>query len=399
MELKNFKGKLVESFVGNMLMLVLNLILPMVLTRLYGVEIFGSYIYGITIVSMSLLLANLGMDMGLLYFIPKTGKKYITSCFVINVLTSAVTMLLLYMFMPKSLNPYIGLVWLLSAEQLFFSIYRARHHIREFFLVKSIIGIGGLMLLSFILYRLNGLNEINIVISAYVAAIVSNIVYATQTKDMFGEFEMHIEFISYSATIILGGVMALLINYIDIVMIEAMMFKSDVAVYKVSAELAQIPSIFLTIVNTVFPPMISKLYHEGKVDEVRKLYEKLTRYLLVVSSIVIGLMMVFWNPILSLYGPEYLNGKMVLFYRGLGQLINASVGSVWYIVIMTGHPRIRFFAILTSAIINIVLNFLLIPIWGIDGAAFASMASTVFINILGFFVVKKIIHSKVYFII
>ena len=399
MELKNFKGKLVESFIGNMSMLVLNLILPMVLTRIYGVDIFGSYIYGITIVSMALLLANLGMDMGLLYFIPKTGNKYVTSCFVVNVFTSAITMLLLYVYMPKALNPYIGLVWLLSAEQLFFSIYRARHHIREFFLVKSIIGIGGLMLLSFILYRLNGLNEINIVISAYVAAIVSNIVYATQTKDMFGEFEMHIEFISYSATIILGGVMALLINYIDIVMIEAMMFKSDVAVYKVSAELAQIPSIFLTIVNTVFPPMISKLYHEGKVDEVRKLYEKLTRYLLVVSSIVIGLMMVFWNPILSLYGPEYLNGKMVLFYRGLGQLINASVGSVWYIVIMTGHPRIRFFAILTSAIINIVLNFLLIPIWGIDGAAFASMASTVFINILGFFVVKKIIHSKVYFII
>jgi len=155
MELKNFKGKLIESFVGNMLMLILNLILPMVLTRLYGVEIFGSYIYGITIVSMSLLLANLGMDMGLLYFIPKTGKKYVTSCFVINVLTSAVT-----------------------------------------------------MLLSFILYRLGGLNEI-----------------------------------------------------------------------------------------------------------------------------------------------------------------------------------------------NIVLNFLLIPIWGIDGAAFASMVSTVFVNILGFFVVKKIIHSKVYFII
>jgi len=246
---------------------------------------------------------------------------------------------------------------------------------------------------------LKGSFETNIVISAYIAVIISNIVYIKQSKDMFGKFEMHKEFIRYSVTIIMGGVMGLLINYIDIVMIEAMMSKVDVAVYKVGAELALIPSIFLTIVNTVFPPVISKLYSEGKVNEVRSLYEKLTRYLFVVSSVTIALIFLFWHPILSLYGPAYLDGKMVLFYRGFGQLINASVGSVWYIVIMTGHPRIRFVAVLTSAIMNVTLNFILIPILGIDGAAIASMASTVFTNIIGFFVVKKIIHSKVYYII
>jgi len=54
---------------------------------------------------------------------------------------------------------------------------------------------------------------------------------------------------------------------------------------------------------------------------------------------------------------------------------------------------------LISAIMNISLNYLLIPVMGIDGAAFASMFSTIFINILGFFVVKKILKSKVYYII
>lgn len=399
MQVSNFKKKLIESAVGNVTMLVLNLLLPMIVSRFYGVTSYGSYVYGITIVSIALYLANLGMDVGLLYFIPKTGRKYVSSCFLINIITSLIAIVGLYIFMPSTIHPYLGLVWLLSAEQLFFSIYRAKHQIREYFLIKSMLGILATILLSLLLFKLFGKNEINIVIATYIALISSNACYAFHHRKMFGPLEMKREFIQYSMTIILGGVMSLMIAYIDIVMIGSMMTKKDVGIYKVASDLALLPSIFLTIVNTVFPPLISKLYHEGKVDEVRKLYEKLTRYLFMISSIIIALIMIFWHPLLSLYGPEYTEAKMVLMYRGIGQLVNASVGSVWYIVLMTGHPNIRFFSIIASAVINITLNYLLIPTLGIDGAALASMASTVFINILGFFVVKRILHSKVYYIV
>lgn len=399
MELSKFKDKLIESLIGNLLMFGLNLLLPLIVSRFYGVEVYGKYVYGITIVSIALFTANLGMDVGLLYFIPKTGKKYISACFLVNILTSAATIIFLIVFMPGRIFPYLGLVWLLSSEQLFFSIYRSRHHIRDFFLIKSLIGIGSIMVVSYILFLIRGPKESNIIFAAYVAALISNIIYMAQCKDMFSKIEMHMEFISYSVTIILGGVLSLLINYIDIVMIEALLTTKDVALYKVATELAQIPSIFLRIVNTVFPPLISKLYHEGKIDEVRRLYEKLTRFLFLISSVVIVFTLVFWKPLLSMYGPEYVDAKMVLIYRAIGQLINASVGSVWYIVLMTGHPKIRFVSILISAVMNISLNYLLIPAMGIDGAAFASMVSTIFINILGFFVVKKILKSKVYYII
>lgn len=399
MELSNFKEKLIESLIGNVLMFGLNLVLPLIVTRLYGVEIYGKYVYGITIVSIALFLANLGMDTGLLYFIPKTGKKYVTASFVINIITSAITIIALIIFMPQSVYPYLGLVWLLSAEQLFFSIYRSKHHIKQFFLIKSLLGIGGIIILSYLLYMIFGPRESNIIVSTYCVAIASNILYTMQCKSMFSKFELHIDFVKYSTTIILGGVLSLLINYIDIIMIEAALSKKDVALYKVGTQLAQLPSVFLMIVNTVFPPLVSKLYHEGQIDEVRHLYEKLTRLLFLLSTLVIISILIFWKPILSLYGLEYLEAKMVLIYRGIGQLVNASVGSVWYIVIMTGHQKIRFFAVLLSAAMNILFNLWLIPHLGIDGAALASMISTVFINLLGFFVVKKILNSKVYYII
>jgi O-antigen/teichoic acid export membrane protein len=255
------------------------------------------------------------------------------------------------------------------------------------------------MLFSYIFSKIFGHQEGNIILATYISVILSNILYIKGNFHMFGPLHMKMEFITYSITIILGGVMSLIISYIDIVMIEAMLTKTDVGIYKVGTELAQLPSMFLRIVNTVFPPLISKLYHEGKVDEVRKLYEKLTRLLFLVSSLVILMILIFSEPILKLYGPLYLQGKQVLIYRSIGQLVNASVGSVWYIIIMTGHPKIRFVGVLLSAIINVVLNMIFIPIWGIDGAAFASMISTIFINILGFFIVKGILHSKVYYIV
>lgn len=398
MEIKNFKNKLIESLKGNLLMYGLNLLFPLIITRIYGVEIFGSYIYSITIISMSLLIANLGMDIGLLYYIPKTGNKYVSASFLINILTSFITIIGLFLFGKDEIKPFLGLVWLLSSEQLFFSIYRAKQHIKEFFKIKAFIGILFKILISILLFFMFGVTLTNLIIATYVAGIISIIIYFYSNSDMFDKLEMKLEFINYSATIILGGVMSLLINYIDIVMIESMMSKKDVGLYKVGTELALLPSMFLMIINTVFPPIISKLCHEGKLNEVRELYETLTRYLFLISSITIALILIFWKPILLLYGVEYLDAKMVLIYRSIGQLVNASVGSVWYIVLMTGHPKIRFFGVLASAIINISLNYLLIPKLGIDGAAFASMVSTIFINILGFFIVKKILKAKVYYI-
>ena len=87
MELSKFKEKLLESLIGNLLMFGLNLLLPLVVSRFYGIEVYGKYVYGITIISIALFTANIGMDVGLLYFIPKTEKKYISACFLINILT------------------------------------------------------------------------------------------------------------------------------------------------------------------------------------------------------------------------------------------------------------------------------------------------------------------------
>jgi len=124
--------------------------------------------------------------------------------------------------------------------------------------------------------------------------------------------------------------------------------------------------------------------------------KKSARILALTSGTVIIVMILFRKQILLLCGAEYLQAEYVLIYRGIGQVINASVGSVWYIICMTGRSKTNMLGKILAAILNTVLNFVLIPKMGIAGAALASMITVGFVNILGYSIVKRILDVKVY---
>jgi O-antigen/teichoic acid export membrane protein len=153
------------------------------------------------------------------------------------------------------------------------------------------------------------------------------------------------------------------------IMIGNMLNKEAVAVYSVAAKIATLPSMLLLVLNTVFPPIVAKLYHDGEMEKLRNMYKRSARTLAVISSIIIFFMILLRTHILGHFGETYASGEYVIIFRGIGQVFNASVGSVWYIVIMTGHTKIDMIGKISAAAINVFFNFLLIPIWGITGAA------------------------------
>jgi O-antigen/teichoic acid export membrane protein len=78
----------------------------------------------------------------------------------------------------------------------------------------------------------------------------------------------------------------------------------------------------------------------------------------------------------------------------VGRLINIVSGSVGYLMNMTGYQKEYNYIMIISAVINIVLNYFLIPIYGIEGAAMASAISMVLWNIASVVFVK--IKMKIY---
>ena len=83
----------------------------------------------------------------------------------------------------------------------------------------------------------------------------------------------------------------------------------------------------------------------------------------------------FGKEFLSLYGIEFAAGQTALNILLIGNMINALAGSVGLILKMTGHERDVLWTGIMAAVTNMVLNAILIPQFGIEGAATATTIS------------------------
>jgi len=98
----------------------------------------------------------------------------------------------------------------------------------------------------------------------------------------------------------------------------------------------------------------------------------------------------FGDPLLStIFGAPYGEASLPLAILAAGQIVNVAVGSVGLILNMTGHERDVVVASVVASAGNLALNFALVPHLGMTGSACATTASTVVINIMMFWAVKR----------
>jgi O-antigen/teichoic acid export membrane protein len=90
---------------------------------------------------------------------------------------------------------------------------------------------------------------------------------------------------------------------------------------------------------------------------------------------------VFTKPLMRIFGPDFEPGWIVLVIGTLGQLVNCGTGSVGYLLMMSGNQKrlIRVQAAMTG--ITLLLNVVLIPKWGITGAALSSAVTNAASNV------------------
>ncbi len=92
---------------------------------------------------------------------------------------------------------------------------------------------------------------------------------------------------------------------------------------------------------------------------------------------------------MGFFGKEFISGFRALMIMSFGQFVNAFCGSVGYLLTMTGNQNTFKNIFLLSAILNLILCFLLIPVFGFDGAAMSFSVSMIFWNVVSLLIVKK----------
>ncbi len=161
---------------------------------------------------------------------------------------------------------------------------------------------------------------------------------------------------------------------------------------------AQLIVFILMAFNGPLSPTIASLYADGKKQELQKILIKTARVCLLVSAIATVILLSLGQQYLLVFGPEFVQGIDSLRILCVGQVLYVLVGLAPMVLSMTGHAQFTAATGLIGAVINIVLNFILIPLYGVNGAAIATTSAMLATGIINtFWVYKKVgIHPNVF---
>jgi O-antigen/teichoic acid export membrane protein len=190
------------------------------------------------------------------------------------------------------------------------------------------------------------------------------------------------EWIQSALPLMLLAGMQIINARMDIIMLGAIKGPQEAGIYAVANRGAELVAFVLTAVNLALAPTVANLFAAGNMQKLQSIVTKSTRIILA-CSLPIGLaLIVFGHWFLLLFGEAFAQGRSALAILSFGQIVNALMGSVGLLLVMTGHERIAAIGVGISAVLNIILNVLLIPKWGVVGASIATASSMITSNIL-----------------
>ncbi len=179
------------------------------------------------------------------------------------------------------------------------------------------------------------------------------------------------------------GAANVIVQKTDVAMLGWLTGPADVGVYNIVVQGAMLVSFGFSAVNAVIAPTIARSFAKDDLQQLQRLLSMSSLIVLAIAVVVMVVFVLFGKLLLgTVFGSEFTRGFHALLILGVGQLVNASVGSVGTFLSMTRHENDTLRAIVIAAIANVILNLFLIPRYGIVGAAVATMISTVLWNII-----------------
>ena len=199
------------------------------------------------------------------------------------------------------------------------------------------------------------------------------------------------------ALVMLGlGVLRFLIGQTDRVALGIYRGARDVGVYAVAASLVAYEAIILQSVNQIFAPVIADIHARGEQALLGRLFQTLTKWMLGLTFPLAIVMITYARPIMHLFGQDFDAGWPILVIGTCGQLVNCGVGSVGMLLIMSGHEKRLMKVQVAMAVVMTIGSAVLVPLWGIYGAAVAAAITNVGMNVFNLLEVRKALGISPY---
>lgn len=400
------KSKVVKSLIGNkeiknagwiiaeqIFQMAVSLVVGVLTARYLGPSNYGALNYTASFVTFALSVATLGMEgvvIKKMIMSPDDEGVYLGSCMLFRFISSILSSIAIFVIVAV-LNPDDRLKWSLVFLQSFQLIFKSVQILDSWFqrhLKSRYVSIGKmvacLIVAGYKIFLLATQKDIvwfalSNSLTDIVVALMLYIFYRTEHgQSLKVSKKKGMEVLSESYHFILSGLMSATYSQMDRIMIGSMMTDVDVGLYTTATAIC---GMWLFVPNAIissFRPKILELKKQGNEESYRRRLEQLYSsiiWLCIFASVVICILGNF--VIRILYGDDYIGAvsalRIAIWYETFAMIGTAR--GIW-ILCENKNKYVKYYLGI-GAVVNLILNYVMIPVWGIDGAAIATLITQI----------------------
>jgi O-antigen/teichoic acid export membrane protein len=358
----------------------------------------GAYDYGIwsqvnVTINLVLTFTGLGLPAAIVRFLPaKTNRGEIQESFYsilclvfFTTLIASIGLITAADFIGRAffdgatvivrITGLIILVW--SLDSVFITFFRAFRQMKRyalFTIANTYVQVG---LIAYLV--LNGHGILSIVLAVLVIRAIIFLVLFFLIKSQIGIKRPHFyrirEYLSFGLPTIPAGISTWVVASSDRYVISYFLGATSVGIYSAAYGIGVIILMAVGVLDLVLTPALSKLYDEGRMEEVKTHLKYSLKYLLAVTIPFVFGAAILAEPVLRVFTTAEIasEGYIVVPLIALSTLFATAYVPIGNIIILVKKTRITGTIWIICALVNLGLNILVVPRWGILGAAITTL--------------------------
>jgi O-antigen/teichoic acid export membrane protein len=186
--------------------------------------------------------------------------------------------------------------------------------------------------------------------------------------------------LSFSVPVWISEVLIVLRGNMQALLLGSMQSVASVGIFAIASQIMVIVHLVLASISTSAKPFVVELHERGDTVQLAQLYQAANKWSLVLSLPIFAGLILFPGEILSLFGDGFSGGADALVLLTIAHLASVGTGMCGTMIDMTGHARLKLANSVVWLVVLLTSNLVLIPKWGVAGAAASILVAEVVIN-------------------
>lgn len=379
--------------------MIYGILVSVILARFLGPVDFGYLNFSIAFVYVFLVISNLGLEPVLIREItlsPEKRQKLVSTSFFMRS-GASIVLYLLCVFLAKYFNPDINttlLIFIIGTQiifqitDVFFTVFMAEINSKYVVLAKNVgFLISGLVKILFVFLKMKLAYFAVATSIEFLICLIFITWYLYNKTDVrirldYFDFGLAKKLIRSSYPLILSSIFYVVYTKLDQVMLGYLSSSAEVGYYAVASKLSEVWYFIPAAIANSFYPELVRLHRDNK-EAFKKLIVNLMTAL-VSFAIVLSVFFTLFSEFLItlLYGETYQSAAPILTIHIWSCVIvfSAVISGSWFVI--NKLEKYSFYRTGTGAVLNVAMNFVLIPMYGALGAAAATLIAKIIASYL-----------------